>query len=101
MHSEITAMQSVVDALEGLTAPQRQAVARNLTASSDPEIVALERSLAALKDVKGAPARARVIRWAMDAYKAPKAARKPKAKDEKPKAEDRTIDLRSAASWNG
>lgn len=94
-HPEIAAMQGIVDAFAELTTPQRQAVARNLTASSDPEIAALERSLAALKDVKGAPARARVIRWAMDAYKAPKQARKPKASADKPAEKDRTIDLRA------
>lgn len=79
---EITAMQGIVDALEPLSASQRQAVARKILLTSDPEIVALEKTLAALKDVKGTPARTRVIRWAMDAYKAPKTTRQPRAKGE-------------------
>ena len=82
-HPEITAMQGIVDALDGLSAAQRGSVARKIRLTGDPEIAAMERVLAALKDVKGAPARTRVIDWAMDAYKAPTVARKPKAPKEK------------------
>ena len=79
MHAEPAAMQDIVEALEPLTQPQRQSVARKILLTSDPEIAALGKILTALTDVKGVQARTRVIRWAMDAYKAPKVARAKKA----------------------
>lgn len=99
MHAEPAAMQTIVEALEPLSATQRGSVARKIRLTSDTEIAAMETILAALKGVKGAPARDRVIDWAMSAYPAVRKARTPKAKDERPKAaepKDRTIDLRAA-----
>lgn len=103
MHAEPAAMQTIVEALEPLTQPQRQAVAKKILIASDPEIAALEKILAALTDVKGTQARIRVIRWAMSAYSAPKTARAkkaPKAPEAPAKApeRDRTIDLRVAGA---
>jgi hypothetical protein len=71
-HPEIQAMQSIVEAVEPLTAAQRQAVGRWTLPTSDAEIMSLMGALAALKTVASTQARARVIRWALDAYKAPK-----------------------------
>ena len=88
MHAEPAAMQNIVEALEPLTPAQRQAVARKILLVGDPEILALGQVLTALQDVKGVQARTRVIRWAMDAYKAPKVARAKKAKDEKAKPQE-------------
>ena len=81
-------MQNIVEALEPLTPAQRQAVARKILLVGDAEITALGQVLTALQDVKGVQARTRVIRWAMDAYKAPKVARAKKAPkpQEPPKA---------------
>lgn len=104
MHAEPAAMQTIVEALEPLTQPQRQAVAKKILIASDPEIAALEKILAALTDVKGTQARIRVIRWAMSAYSAPKTARAKKAPKAGPEApvkapeRDRTIDLRVAGA---
>ena len=85
---EITAMQGIVDALAGLTAERRASVAHKIRLTGDTEIAAMEAVLAALKDVQGAPARTRVIDWAMDRFKAPKVARAKKAPkpQEPPKA---------------
>lgn len=97
MHAEPEAMQKIVEALAGLTTPQRQSVARKIRLTGDAEIGAMKRVLAALENVQGAPARTRVIDWAMSAYQAPKQTRKPK-RDDKPQPADKTIDLRAVPS---
>ena len=100
MHAEPAAMQEIVEALTGLTAAQRGSVAKKIRLTGDAEITAMKKVLAALENVQGAPARTRVIDWAMDAYKAPTVARAKKApKDKEPPKATPITPVREA--WGG
>ena len=88
---ELNAMEKIHEAMSPLSAAMQTRVARWSMPVTDVEVKAQTAVLGALEPLKEAQ-RQRVIRWAASRFTGPAA-----AKPGRPKAKDRTIDLREAS----
>lgn len=86
---ELNAMEKIYEAMSTLSAADQRKVARWSLPTTDVELHAQIAFLAALTPLKEAQ-RQRVIRWAASRFTGPAT-----AKPGRPKAKDRTIDLRA------
>lgn len=86
---ELNAMEKIHEAMAPLSAADQRKVARWGLPVTDVEVKAQTAVLGALEPLKE-PQRQRVIRWAASRFTGPAA-----AKPGRPKAKDRTIDLRA------